>query len=66
MEAHLTAVLAGTHLEALLHGNLTAGQARGVVDGARAALGGSALPASKRPIDRAVQLPVGSTLYRCG
>ena len=39
-------------------------QARSVVDSARAALAGAPLPAAKRPVDRAVELPVGSTLYR--
>lgn len=63
-QAHLKAFLAATHLEALLHGNLSTDAACAVLGQARSALGGKALPAEKRPSDQAVQLPIGATLYR--
>lgn len=63
-QAHLEALLASTHLEALLHGNISTKGARAVVEQARAALQGRPLPPGERPCDQAVQLPLGSTLYR--
>ena len=63
-QAHLKELLASTHLEALLHGNISMAGARAVLDQARAALQGKLLPPGDRPRDQAVQLPLGSTLYR--
>lgn len=57
-------MLEATHLEALLHGNLTAAGAAAVARGAREAVGGRALPAAERPSDRALVIPLGSMLYR--
>lgn len=65
LQEHLGVLLGCTHLEALLHGNITAAGAAAVARGARGALGGNRLPAAERPCDRAVLIPVGSTLYRC-
>eukprot|EP00208_Stichococcus_sp_RCC1054_P001535 CAMPEP_0206142388 /NCGR_PEP_ID=MMETSP1473-20131121/16665_1 /ASSEMBLY_ACC=CAM_ASM_001109 /TAXON_ID=1461547 /ORGANISM="Stichococcus sp, Strain RCC1054" /LENGTH=1083 /DNA_ID=CAMNT_0053537371 /DNA_START=256 /DNA_END=3510 /DNA_ORIENTATION=+ len=66
VQEHLGVLLGTTHLEALLHGNVTAAGAAAVARGARDALGGTRLPAAERPCDRAVLIPVGSTLYREG
>jgi hypothetical protein len=65
LQDHLAALLAATHLEALLHGNISAAGARAVLKQARSALGGTPLPPGDRPSDQAVHLPLGSTLYRC-
>ena len=65
MQDHLTALLASTHLEALLHGNISAAGAHAVLKQACSALGGEPLPPGDRPSDQAVHLPLGSTLYRC-
>ena len=66
LQDHLAALLAATHLEALLHGNFSADGAHAVLKQARSALGGEPLPPGDRPSDQAVHLPLGSTLYRCG
>jgi hypothetical protein len=66
LQAHLGDLLAATHLEALLHGNISVAGAHAVLKQARSALGGTPLPPGDRPSDQAVHLPLGSTLYRCG
>ena len=52
----------GLHLEALIHGNIRAGDATDLARRLRGALGGSLLPADQRPAERCVQLPKGCHL----
>ena len=57
----------GLHLEALVHGNIRAGDATDLARRLWGALGGSPLAADQRPAERCVQLPKGCHLLnRCG
>ena len=66
MTAFLPALLAGLHIEALLHGNIAASEAEALARRLHVTLGGASLAASTRPAERCVQLPKGCTmLNRC-
>ena len=66
-QAFLPMLLEGLHVEAMLHGNITAGEATELARSMHAALGGAALPADARTAERCVQLPQGcNMLHRCG
>ena len=59
LQAFLPSLLAGLHLETLMHGNITATQATALARQLHAALGGGQLAADQRPAERCVQLPKG-------
>ncbi|EFN52789.1 hypothetical protein CHLNCDRAFT_138430 [Chlorella variabilis] len=60
--AFLPALLAGLHIEALLHGNIAASEAEALARRLHVTLGGASLAASTRPAERCVQLPKGCTM----
>jgi hypothetical protein len=59
LQAFLPSLLAGLHLEALVHGNITATQATTLARQLHETLGGVQLGADQRPAERCVQLPKG-------
>jgi hypothetical protein len=62
VQVFLPALLQGLHVEALLHGNIAAGEAADLARRLHAELGGAAVPADARPPQRCVQLPQGCSL----
>ena len=60
VQAFLPSLLSILHIEALLHGNITAEEARRLAWQVHEVLGGSTLGADQRLVDRTVQLPKGT------
>ena len=59
VRAFLPALLGGLHIEAMVHGNITGGNATELAWRLYAELGGASLTADARPTERCVQLPKG-------
>ena len=66
VQALARTALDSAHVEALLHGNLTAAEAERLARTVHAKLGGAALGADARLVESCVQLPAGALLHRCG
>lgn len=64
VQGHLAQLLKTIHVEALLHGNLSAPDAEAVTKAATTALPGGPMPAGDRHVDRVIRIPVGASLYR--
>jgi len=66
-QAFLPTLLEGLCIEALLHGNMDAGEAAELARSVHVVLGGATVPADTRAPERCVQLPKGcSMLHRWG
>ncbi|KAL4440115.1 hypothetical protein ABPG75_003116 [Micractinium tetrahymenae] len=62
VQSFLPTMLSELHIEALLHGNITAQEAEALAQQLHSALGGSQLAADARPPERCVQLPKGCNM----